>query len=215
MRIFIKAFILSLFLSSALSASQLKTYLKSYCYKCHDEDVQKGDVRLDNLDISKLKLLTRVHDAVAHGDMPPKKQKKQPKANVSRNFLKSLGALLTKIEKGRNEVVMRRLNREEFKNSINDLLSININHTYTLPEDASSHGFDNIGTKLSLSTELMESYLKYADKAVNEAIYKDKKPKIFDKSFNPKDFDDIKKSPGQHKILPNGAVYFHEGKQTT
>lgn len=204
-----------MFMSSALSASQLKTYLESYCYKCHDEDVQKGDVRLDNLDISKLKLLTRVYDAVAHDDMPPKKQRKQPKLSHSKTFLKSLGTLLTKIEKGRNEVVMRRLNREEFKNSVNDLLSININHTYMLPEDASSHGFDNIGTKLSLSTELMESYLKYADKAVDEAIYKDKKPKTFDKSFNPKDFSDIKKSPGQHKILPNGAVYFHEGKQTT
>ena len=53
----------------------------SHCYACHDEDVQKGDVRLDDLaDLplaDRLNLLNRVQEQVYFQHMPPKK-KAQP-----------------------------------------------------------------------------------------------------------------------------------------
>lgn len=55
--------------------------LGSYCYDCHDEDVKKGDVQLDNLAELKLNdrlnLLNRVQEQVYFQHMPPKK-KQQP-----------------------------------------------------------------------------------------------------------------------------------------
>lgn len=55
--------------------------LGSYCFDCHDEDVQKGDVRLDNLAgvklADRLNLLNRVQEQVYFQHMPPKK-KAQP-----------------------------------------------------------------------------------------------------------------------------------------
>ncbi len=53
----------------------------SYCYDCHDGDVSKGDVRLDNLNelslSDQLNLLNRVQEQLYFQHMPPKK-KKQP-----------------------------------------------------------------------------------------------------------------------------------------
>ena len=53
----------------------------SYCYDCHDGDVSKGDVRLDNLNelglSDRLNLLNRVQEQLYFQHMPPKK-KKQP-----------------------------------------------------------------------------------------------------------------------------------------
>lgn len=55
--------------------------LADRCYTCHDEDVQKGDVRLDNLaDLQlpdRLNLLNRVQEQIYFEQMPPK-DKTQP-----------------------------------------------------------------------------------------------------------------------------------------
>jgi hypothetical protein len=63
--------------------------LKTYCFSCHDEDTQKGDIRLDTiaklpLD-TRLDLLNRVQEQVYFGEMPPKK-KTQP-TEAERNVL--------------------------------------------------------------------------------------------------------------------------------
>jgi hypothetical protein len=56
--------------------------LDQYCYSCHDEDVQKGDLRLDNLaelnSHARFELLNRIEEQVFLEQMPPKK-KRQPK----------------------------------------------------------------------------------------------------------------------------------------
>jgi len=55
--------------------------LDNYCYNCHDEDTQKGDIRLDNLtdleNPKRLDLLNRMQEQLYFQHMPPKK-KSQP-----------------------------------------------------------------------------------------------------------------------------------------
>ena len=55
--------------------------LQKFCYDCHDSEVQKGDVRLDNMSELKLQarldLLNKVQEQLHFKEMPPKK-KKQP-----------------------------------------------------------------------------------------------------------------------------------------
>jgi hypothetical protein len=55
--------------------------LDRYCYSCHDEDMQKGDIRLDNLaDLDtpkRLDLLNRMQEQVHFQHMPPA-AKRQP-----------------------------------------------------------------------------------------------------------------------------------------
>ena len=56
--------------------------LDSYCFSCHDEDRQKGDLRLDQLkELSleaRLELLNKMQEQLVFGEMPPKKKKSQP-----------------------------------------------------------------------------------------------------------------------------------------
>src|SRR5205807_6440161 len=56
-------------------------------------------------------------------------------------------------------VVLRRLNRVEYENTVRDLLGVEIDLKEMLPLDTSAHGFDNIGDALHVSSFLMERYL--------------------------------------------------------
>ena len=51
--------------------------LATYCYECHDEDLAKGDVRLDELEnlghLARLDLLNNALEQTFSGEMPPKK----------------------------------------------------------------------------------------------------------------------------------------------
>ncbi len=83
-------FILTL-LASALTAlaagppetATLQKFLGEFCTKCHGEEKQKGDIRLDDLAGDMAKEGTRwsvVLDQIRDGEMPPKKEK-QPSAS--------------------------------------------------------------------------------------------------------------------------------------
>ena len=56
--------------------------MKTYCLDCHDSDVQKGKIRLDNFSQmtlnARLDLLNKVQEQLHFKEMPPKKKKKQP-----------------------------------------------------------------------------------------------------------------------------------------
>ena len=60
--------------------------------------------------------------------------------------------------------------RQEYHNSIRDLVGIDFNVEDDFPPDDSGYGFDNIGDVLSLPPMLMEKYLSAADKILNQAI---------------------------------------------
>jgi hypothetical protein len=63
---------------------------KKYCYDCHDEDTQKGEIRLDNLSSlshnARLDLLNKVQEQIYVKEMPPPKKKKQLK-EVERQYM--------------------------------------------------------------------------------------------------------------------------------
>lgn len=65
-----------------VSASGTEALIENYCYSCHDEWEQKGNVQLDVLGemplASRLDLLNKVQEQIYFGQMPPKKKKKQP-----------------------------------------------------------------------------------------------------------------------------------------
>jgi hypothetical protein len=66
--------------------------------------------------------------------------------------------------------VLRRLTRTEYANSLSDLFGIDFPFAAELPADGQASGFDNIGDALSLSTVLLDSYLKVARKASDLVI---------------------------------------------
>ncbi len=92
----------------------------------------------------------------------------------------------------RERVVMRRLNRTEYENTIRDLLKIEIDVKDLLPLDSSAGGFDNVGDAMHVSSFLMERYLEAADKALNVAIVNLPQPPVVSKRYSLKDERQVK-----------------------
>lgn len=64
---------------------------------------------------------------------------------------------------------LRRLNRTEYRNSIRDLLALDVDVDALLPHDESGHGFDNVNVG-ELSPMLLERYVSAAQKIARLAV---------------------------------------------
>jgi hypothetical protein len=166
------------------NAAGLKPFLEAHCIDCHGEDKAKAGLRLDTLafDIEKPEnskkweeVFTRVQDR----EMPPPK-KSQPDAKSRKAFTAELQTVLLAADNKRRaddgRVVLRRLNRNEYQNTMRDMLGVEVDLKGLLPEDQTALGFDNIGEALSVSSVLMERYLMAADTALDAILVKGPKP---------------------------------------
>lgn len=100
----------------------------------------------------------------------------------------------------RGRVVLRRLNRAEYANTVRDLLGVTVDLNDLLPLDTSTSGFDNSAETLHVSSYLMENYLEAADRVLDAAIANGPRPWIINRRFDVKD---------EKSVKPNGSVYRH------
>lgn len=89
-------------------------------------------------------------------------------------------------------VVMRRLNRVEYENTVRDLLGVSVELRELLPLDGSRDGFDNVGEALHTSSFLMEKYLEAADKALDVAIANGPQPKLVKRRYSLKETHQVR-----------------------
>jgi mono/diheme cytochrome c family protein len=185
------------------AAEPVRAFLSKSCLDCHGPEKPKGKFRVDQLDYSlaakgSADRWAAVHEQLTTGAMPPKGKPRAAKADVDA-LIAWLSTKSAAVENARRStqgrVVLRRLNRVEYENTIHDLLAVDVNLGDLLPADSSDHGFDNVGTALHSSSFLMEKYLEAADRSLNAAIASGPKPWIFSKKLFVKD---------EH---PSGDVY--------
>jgi mono/diheme cytochrome c family protein len=174
--------------------SDLGPFLQTYCIDCHGADQAEAGFRLDTLTADaasasfsvdhfavpeKARLWTKVVDRVAAGEMPPK-DAEQPSAEERKRMLAGLDRQLLAADRKTmppaGTLVLRRLNRVQYENTIRDLLSIDLELQDRLPADGRAFGFDNVGSALSLSSAQLEAYLDAADAALDAAIVTKPKP---------------------------------------
>ena len=161
-----------------LGAADLRTFTQAHCIECHGGDATKGGLDLTTLkpDFSSRDNFARwekVFDRVAKGEMPPKKSE-QPPAAARAAFVKSLGGGLHAASLDRQQtegrVGLRRLNRTQHENTLNDLLGVSIRLGDVLPDDGSVAGFDNVSEGLDVSSSHLVLYQQAADLALDAAI---------------------------------------------
>src|SRR4051794_26551883 len=135
---------------------QVRPFLVKHCQECHNEKKPKGDFRVDTLTADFDKLVSRDHwqtvlKKVKAGEMPPE-GKPRPSADERRLLILWVDGESQRAELARRaregRVVLRRLNRIEYQNTIRDLLGIQVNLIDQLPEDGSANGFDNAAAAL-------------------------------------------------------------------
>ena len=155
-------------------------FLEKYCIQCHGDQKQKADRRFDTLS-SKIETLDdlgryqEVVDQLNLESMPPE-GKPQPSPGER---LAMIDSLTRRIENAHTELsasgghsVLRRLNAWEYRQTIGDLLGLNVDvwdPSEDFPEEVVVDGFDNNGAGLVTSGMLMEHYLRASEEAIRRA----------------------------------------------
>ena len=169
-------------------ARDIKPVLQRLCVGCHGPKKQEAKLRLDTLstDLVKGSDAETWHDVLNKlnlGEMPPKKAGQQPTSSERRLLVRWLTAELRRAQEvarstgGR--VVMRRLTRYEYNNTMRDLLGVEFDYAENLPpESISRDGFQNNGSVLGISPIQVEYYLKAARLALGKAIVTGPRPEV-------------------------------------
>lgn len=154
-----------------------RTFFAEHCLRCHGSAKAQGNLRLDQLDSdlsnpATLERWLQITARLQSGEMPPQDEPRpQPEkltALLSRLITQLESASATQRRAGR--VVLRRLNRVEYQNTLNDLFNVNVSVKDMLPEDAVAAGFDNVGAALNISPVFIERCLDAIDAALDAAI---------------------------------------------
>jgi hypothetical protein len=156
----------------------VQPFFAKNCYECHGEKDPENNFRLDIFtDQATLaknrKALSDAYDKLVHNEMPPKKKKVRPEPA---QIVAVLGWMDHHLNMdctspvGPGRVTIRRLNRSEYNNTIDDLLLIDLHPADSFPMDMSGYGFDNNGDVLTIAPVLMEKYFNVAGVVLDKVI---------------------------------------------
>jgi mono/diheme cytochrome c family protein len=167
----------------------VKPFIAQHCLSCHGPETAKAGYRIDLLGAdfaanNAAEQWKEVLDRINAGEMPPPER---PRPNVAK-----VTALTTWVNEGLREIdlaaknaggriPMRRLNRDEYSNTVRDLLRLDElivrPLTEELPADGLAEGFDRLGVALFFDQTQIERSLSVATKLAARAIVTEQ-PKI-------------------------------------
>jgi len=167
-------------------------FFKQHCAECHVGKKPEGE-----FSIAKKELGTDFANVVYRGkwreivnvlnshEMPPE-DKPQPASDAVAAVVDWITkqAVAAEVSKREQSVVLRRLNRAEYKNTIRDLVGIDFD-TSPFPQDPPAGGFDNNGRALTISPMQVEQYLAAADEILDRALVDGKQPEKIRWRFDP------------------------------
>lgn len=168
---------------------KIQPLLQDYCYDCHGDGSDKGDFVMDEY-ASTAELLQdqhawlRIWENLRTEMMPPSKEEFQPTIDERKEVIAWIEKQIFALDPENPDpgrVTIRRMNREEYQNTIADVVGVNFNANDNFPSDDTGFGFDTIGDVLTISPLLMEKYLSAAEEIALMALPLDAgKPKPID-----------------------------------
>ncbi|MGI9239978.1 MAG: DUF1592 domain-containing protein [Verrucomicrobiales bacterium] len=168
-------------------------FLQEHCVACHGAEKQKGKFRVDEelpndfLTSRTAEMWAEVLNVVRSHEMPPEDEP-QPDAGSAGRFGDWVAAELIRAEKAKRStaVVLRRMNRAEYVNTVRDLLGVELDPE-RFPEDPQAGGFDNIGEALTISPLHLEMYFDAAREAFDRAFVSGDQPAPIRWRFEPEE----------------------------
>ena len=139
---------------------------EKYCFDCHSDGVDKGGVDFDEILKKKdsHKEWGKIWEVIEKEQMPPVK-KKQPSVSQREEMLVSIEKNFFNIDRAKTytrPIALFRLSNSQFANSIREVFGYYTSVERQLPPDATSMGFNNIGSTMNISPLLFERYQKIA-----------------------------------------------------
>jgi hypothetical protein len=159
--------------------------LAKTCAPCHNEKITSGGLNLSPYSAPGSLAQHRddwqkILQKIRTGEMPPRGVPR-PSAGEVDALVKFVQGEFEKADRNMKpdpgRVTARRLNRNEYSNTIRDLLGVEFRAEKDFPTDDSGNGFDNIGDVLTISPVLMEKYIGAAERIAARAIGADPLPK--------------------------------------
>ncbi|MEE2638988.1 MAG: DUF1592 domain-containing protein [Planctomycetota bacterium] len=196
---------------TAVQADEIHlVFLQKHCNRCHGSQQQKADRRFDTLpveinDRDDLEKYQEIVDQLNLESMPPESEPQpQPaeRARVVDYMTRQITAARNSLKATGGHSVFRRLNSWEYRQTIGDLLGLNVdvwNPAENFPSEVTVQGLDNNGSGLVTSGVLLEHYLATAEEAIHRATQFGKRPasrKYVQQSpfyFQGKEFSDLPK----------------------
>ena len=162
--------------------SAFETFLTKHCVSCHGPKKEKGDLRIDTLSRDfkagiDSHLWAEVVERINAGEMPPEEEPRPKEKEIS-DFIAQLNQNLSEGKAARMAarppVAHYRLSRKEYQNTVYDLLGVRYDPTKPgeLNEDTLWHGYERIGSQLSLSPSHINRYYQAAEIVLDRAFSK-------------------------------------------
>jgi hypothetical protein len=157
-------------------SKQVLSVLKEHCADCHGGAKPKA-----KLDLSTPRTLEeierqgplwfRVLERVESGEMPPKEEGVLPKSARDGivNWVRSdVSSHLKDLQRRDGRSQLRRLSRNEYANSVQDLFGIRPPVVRMMPPDGRVDGYDKVRAAVPFSAALTEAHLKMAETVVSQ-----------------------------------------------
>lgn len=147
----------------------------NFCFDCHGDGMDKGGLDFDAYpDLASMRADKRVWEHVLarmeYRLMPPV-GKDQPSDEERARVMEWVEEVVFPVGVGDpGEMVMRRLNRVEYGNTVRDLFGLDVGVEDLLPVDDSGYGFDNVGSVLTVSPMHVRKYLEASDAILEKAL---------------------------------------------
>lgn len=154
----------------------LKPFLTKYCFECHNEEKEKGGIRLDNIDYkfndsASVHMWQDVLDVLNIEEMPPE-DKAQPSADELTSFIGDVADNIKLAHKRLaatgGKISMRYLTKREYLSSVTDLFGMEIPEDF-LPDEVSPE-FDTIGSDQFFSLKQYELFYKAGRQVIETNI---------------------------------------------
>ena len=166
--------------ASASAAELFDEFLTKHCLRCHGSERVERELRIDRLSRdfktgTDGHLWAEIVERINSGEMPPKDE---PQPTID-EIATVVGQLDSRIREGRAArmaarpaVAHYRLSRKEYQNTVFDLLGVRYDPTKPgqLNEDTLWHGYERIGSRLSLSPSHIDRYYRAADVVLDRAF---------------------------------------------
>ena len=158
--------------------SLVRPVLTGTCAQCHNIKMLAGGMSVEAIAspealVQQREIWERVLRRLRAGDMPPAGVPRPPQAQLDATIdyiERAFDRADASIAQDPGRVTARRLNRNEYANTIRDLLGVRFRADKYFPADDSGDGFDNMGDVLTVSPLLTERYLAAAERIARWAI---------------------------------------------
>ena len=194
---------------------ELKPLLDTYCADCHTSDSAEAGFDLKRYGSAK-ELLKNRKDwvralrRVEGGIMPPEDGPKMDdgtRARVAKLIDDLANAADCIANPNPGKVILRRLTRYEYRNTVRDLCGVDYKPAAAFPADDVGYGFDNIGDVLTLPPLLLEKYFKAAEEISLQAIVTPPPGEVFERTWLPRDMKaDGGSAQGSRWVLASTAT---------